>query len=81
MCHCKNLSGVREIMKLLNEIAYPRGRGAVLKGTIINYSENPTVIGNATLNFDRPDNIKVSASFDTHHILTYSPAPYEELAL
>ena len=54
---------------------------AVVKGTILNYSENPTVIeGNATLNFDRSDNIKVPAGFDTHRILTYNPASYEEIA-
>ncbi len=54
---------------------------AMIKGTIINYSENPTTIfGNATLNFDRSDNIKVPAGFDTHRILTYNPASYEELA-
>jgi len=54
---------------------------AVVKGTILNYSENPTVIeGNSTLNFDRSDNIKVPAGFDTHRILTYNPASYEELA-
>jgi len=68
-------------MKLLNKITYLKRRCAVLKGTIINYSENPTAIGNATLNFDRPGNIKVSAGFDTHRILTYNPASYEELAL
>ncbi len=54
---------------------------AVVKGTIINYSENPTTImGNATFNFDRSDNIKVPAGFDTHRILTYNPASYMELA-
>jgi hypothetical protein len=54
---------------------------AVVKGTILNYSENPTtVMGNSTLNFDRSDNIKVPAGFDTHRILTYNPASYEELA-
>jgi hypothetical protein len=54
---------------------------AIVEGTILNYSENPTVIeGNATLNFDRSDNIKVPAGFDTHRILTYNPASYEEIA-
>ncbi len=54
---------------------------AVVEGTILNYSENPTVIeGNSTLNFDRSDNIKVPAGFDTHRILTYNPASYEEIA-
>ncbi len=54
---------------------------ATVKGTILNYSENPTtVMGNASLRFDRSDNIKVPAGFDTHRILTYNPASYEELA-
>jgi len=54
---------------------------AVVKGTIINYSDNPTVIeGNSTLNFDRSDDIKVPAGFDTHRILTYIPSSYEEVA-
>ncbi len=54
---------------------------ATVKGTILNYSENPTVVeGNASLRFDRSDNIKVPAGFDTHRILTYNPASYEELA-
>jgi hypothetical protein len=54
---------------------------ALVEGTILNYSENPTtVMGNATLNFDRSNNIKVPAGFDTHRILTYNPASYEEIA-
>jgi len=54
---------------------------AIVEGTIVNYSDNPmTVMGNATLNFDRSDNITVPAGFDTHRILTYNPASYEELA-
>jgi len=54
---------------------------AVVKGTILNYSEDPTIIeGNSTMNFDRSDNITVPAGFDTHRILTYNPASYEELA-
>jgi hypothetical protein len=54
---------------------------AVVKGTILNYSENPTVIeGNSTMNFDRSDNITVPAGFDTHRILTYNPASYEEIS-
>ena len=53
---------------------------AMIEGTIINYSDNPTVIeGNSVLNFDRSNNITVPAGFDTHRILTYNPASYEEL--
>ncbi|NQT01562.1 MAG: hypothetical protein HQ580_06040 [Planctomycetes bacterium] len=53
---------------------------AVIEGTILNYSDNPTVIeGNSRLNFDRSDNITVPAGFDTHRILKYNPASYEEI--
>jgi len=55
---------------------------ATIKGTIINYSENPTTIeGNATLNFDRSDDIKVPAGFDLIRVLIYDSSSYEELAL
>jgi hypothetical protein len=48
--------------------------------TIINYSENPTTIeGNATLNFDRSDDIKIPAGFDLIRVLTYDSSSYEEL--
>ena len=53
---------------------------ATVKGTIINYSEDPTTIeGNATLNFDRSDDIKVPAGFDLIRVLTYDSSSYEEL--
>jgi hypothetical protein len=55
---------------------------AVIKGTIINYSENPiTIEGNARLNFDRSDDIKVPAGFDLLRVLKYDPSSYEELVL
>jgi hypothetical protein len=53
---------------------------ATVEGTIINYSENPTTIeGNATLNFDRSDDIKIPAGFDLIRVLTYDSSSYEEL--
>ncbi|MHC4582949.1 MAG: pilus assembly PilX family protein [Planctomycetota bacterium] len=53
---------------------------ATIEGTILNYSDNPTVIeGNARLDFDRSNNITVPSGFDTHRILTYNPASYEEI--
>jgi len=53
---------------------------ALIKGTIINYSDNPTtVMGNATLNFDRSDDIKVPAGFDLRRVLTYDSSSYEEI--
>ena len=53
---------------------------ATIEGTIINYSENPTTIeGNATLNFDRSDDIKIPAGFDLLRVLTFDSSSYEEL--
>jgi len=53
---------------------------AMIKGTIINYSDNPTtVMGNARLNFDRSDDIKVPAGFDLRRVLTYDPDSYSEI--
>ena len=55
---------------------------AQVKGTIINYSDQPMVVeGNATMNFDREASTKVPAGFDTHRVLTYKPSSYDEVAL
>ncbi len=72
-----NFSALSGVMAVSG--AYFTGNvNAVVEGTIINYSNNPTVIeGNAVLNFDRSANIEIPAGFDTHRILTYNPASYE----
>jgi hypothetical protein len=55
---------------------------AQIKGTIINYSDTPmTIVGNATMNFDRVASTKVPAGFDTLRVLTYKPSSYDEFAL
>ena len=52
---------------------------AQIKGTIINYSDQPMVVeGNASMNFDREASTKVPAGFDTHRVLTYDPSSYDE---
>lgn len=75
-----NFSALSGVMAV-SGVHFSGNVSAVVKGTIVNYSENPTVVeGNSTLNFDRSDNITVPAGFDTHRILTYNPTSYEELA-
>ncbi len=75
-----NFSALSGVMAV-SGVHFSGNVNAIVEGTIINYSENPTVIeGNAKLNFDRSNNIKVPAGFDTHRILTYNPASYEEIA-
>ena len=55
---------------------------AIIKGTIINYSETPMQIdGNAVMNFDRLSSTKIPAGFDTLRVLTYKPSSYEEISL
>ena len=56
--------------------------GAVVKGTIINYSESPTTVeGNATLSFDRANNVEIPGGFDTTRVLEYVPSSYSEVIL
>lgn len=53
-----------------------------IKGTIINYSENPILIeGDSVLNFDREGSTRVPAGFDSYRVLTYNPSSYEVFAM
>ncbi|HUV65337.1 MAG TPA: pilus assembly PilX N-terminal domain-containing protein [Sedimentisphaerales bacterium] len=55
---------------------------AQIKGSIVNYSNSPTVIeGNAVMNFDRVGSVKIPAGFDLYRELDYSPTSYSESAL
>jgi hypothetical protein len=55
---------------------------AIVKGTIINYSESPlSVSGNATMVFDRASSTKVPAGFDLYRVINYDPASYSETVL
>jgi hypothetical protein len=63
-------------------VSFTGNVAALIKGTIINYSDNPMLIGgNAFMNFDRVDSTKVPAGFDTLRVLTYKPSSYEETNL
>jgi hypothetical protein len=55
---------------------------AQIKGSIVNYSNSPTVIeGNAVMNFNREGSTKIPAGFDLYRELDYSPTSYSESAL
>jgi hypothetical protein len=65
----------------LSGVHFSGNVAALIKGTIINYSNDPMIIeGNASMNFDREGSTKVPAGFDTLRVLTYNPSSYEELA-
>ena len=52
---------------------------AQVKGTIINYSDTSTVVlGNALMNFDRVNSVKIPAGFDLYRELDYEPSSYSE---
>ena len=54
---------------------------AMIKGTIINYSNQPMIVeGNASMNFDRSASTKVPAGFDTLRVLNYDPSSYDEFS-
>jgi PilX N-terminal len=50
---------------------------AVIKGSLISFSDEPTVVeGNVSLTFDRANTVEIPAGFDTKRILAYSPTSY-----
>jgi hypothetical protein len=66
----------------LSGVVFSGNVNAQIKGTIINYSEQPMVImGNASMTFDRAASTKVPAGFDTLRVLTYVPSSYDEFVL
>ena len=74
-----NFSAIGGVMAV-SGTSFSGNVNAVIKGTIINYSESPTtILGNATLNFDRSDDIQVPAGFNIIRVLTYDPDSYSEI--
>ena len=64
----------------LSGVLFTGNVNAQIKGTIINYSNQPMVIeGNASMTFDRADSIKTPAGFDTLRVLNYDPSSYSEV--
>ncbi len=50
---------------------------AVIKGSLISFSDSPTVVeGNVSLTFDRANTVKIPAGFDTKRVLAYDPTSY-----
>jgi hypothetical protein len=61
----------------VNGITFGGNASALVKGTIINYSDTPAVVeGNTIMTFDRSNSPTIPAGFDTHRILDYTPSSY-----
>jgi Tfp pilus assembly protein PilX len=66
----------------LSGVLFTGNVNAQIKGTIINYSDQPMVIeGNASMTFDRAASTKIPAGFDTLRVLNYDPSSYDEVVL
>jgi len=71
-----NFSALDGVMAV-SGVHFAGNSNAVVKGTILNYSDTPAVVeGNATLVFDRLHTTKIPAGFDTHRELDYVPSSY-----
>ena len=66
-------------MAAVNGVSFSGNASAVVKGTIINYSDNPlTVYGNASMTFDRQSSTNIPPGFDLLRVLEYDPSTYFE---
>ncbi len=71
-----NYSTIEGVMAV-SGVSFAGNAHAVVKGTILNYSNAPAVVeGNAIMTFDRSDSPSVPAGFDTHRVLDYVPSSY-----
>jgi Tfp pilus assembly protein PilX len=60
-----------------NSLYFSGNASAVLHGSLISYSDSPTVVaGNVSLTFDRANSVEIPAGFDTKRILEYNPTSY-----
>ncbi len=65
----------------LSGVTFSGNVNALIKGTIINYSDTPMIVeGNAVMCFDRIASTRIPAGFDTHRVLIYDPSSYSEAA-
>jgi hypothetical protein len=71
-----NFSTVNGVIAV-SGVHFAGNASAVVKGTIINYADTPTVVeGNTVLNFDRASSTPIPAGFDTLRVLDYDPSSY-----
>ena len=72
----KNFSAINGVIAA-SGLYFANNASATVMGTLINYSQEPTVIErNLNLTFDRSALVKVPAGFDLYRVLTYNPGSY-----
>ncbi len=71
-----NFSSVNGVLAA-NDLYFSGNASAVVKGTMISYSSNPTrVEGNISMDFDRASAVEIPAGFDLLRVLEYDPTSY-----
>ncbi len=71
-----NFSSVNGVLAA-NDLYFSGNASAVVKGTMISYSQNPTLVeGNIAMNFDRAAVTEIPAGFDLLRVLEYDPTSY-----
>ncbi len=71
-----NFSSVNGVLAA-NDLFFSANASAVVKGTMISYSQNPMVVeGNISMDFDRASAVEIPAGFDLLRVLEYDPASY-----
>jgi len=71
-----NFSAIDGVMAV-SGATFAGNASADIRGTIINYSDQPTVVdGNISMTFDRSGGTKIPGGFDTHRVLAYDPSSY-----
>ncbi len=72
----KNFSAINGVIAA-SGLHFDMNASATVQGTLINYSDQPTVIdNNITMTFDRSAMVEIPAGFDLLRVLEYDPASY-----
>ncbi len=72
----KNFSAINGVIAA-NGLYFGNNATATIKGTLINYSDDPLVIDkNLNVTFDRSAMVKIPAGFDLYRVLEYNPGSY-----
>ncbi len=72
----KNFSAINGVIAA-SGLYFANNATATIKGTLINYSDDPLVIDrNLNVTFDRSAMVKIPAGFDLYRVLEYNPGSY-----
>jgi hypothetical protein len=72
----KNFTAINGVIAA-SGLYFANNASAVVKGTLINYSDEPTVVQrNINMTFDRASMVEIPAGFDLYRVPVYNPQSY-----